>query len=1072
MNTKYLLVGIVSWALVSCSTKLPKDVALAYEKLPQVLDFNIHVKPILSDKCFLCHGPDKANQKAGLRLDLVESAYQELPESPGKQAIKPGSLNGSQVFHRIISQDPEVVMPSIESNLELTAYEKAILVQWIKDGAEYKPHWSFIKPQQNPLPEIQNKEWAKNPIDQFIAKKLELNNLKPSMEADKELLLRRVTFDLTGLPPAPADIKIFLADQSENAYEKQVDRLLKTDAYGEKMAMDWMDLARFADTHGYTVDRYRDMSPWRDWVIKAFNENMPYDQFIVWQTAGDLLPNPTREQILATAFNRIHPQNMEGGIIPEEFRVEYVLDRVNTSGQAFMALTVGCSKCHDHKYDPISQKEYYEMSSFFNNVNESGQISWDSAMPVPTLLYSTEEQDEIIKFLNEEVTKKNQEVASVESNEGAAFAKWLSSEKYRNEVKVKYPKSIVAHFQFEDTTLINKLNISQKGEMKRAGSSDEKPKFSQGKNGYGLLMDGDAWFDAAGLGAYREGQSFSVSINTIIPKNLEKGVIFHKGDGAVLYCYKGFHLNMEDNHLEVLMAHTSPGNAIIKLTNQDVPRDVWINFILTYDGSGKADGLKIYQNGIELQTKVTVDNLYKDIHFKREKKDEPGIQVGARWRGKGIGGAVVDDLMIFDDELSPLEILQIVDPSEFGKRINKAKDDLSSDEINQLKSYYLNNHSDAYKLALRKVEEARMLYADSVENVQEVMVMKEMSERRKAFILQRGVYDAYGEEVFPNTPKTILPMPDDLPKNRLGFAQWLVHPDHPLTARVAVNRYWQNYFGRGIVRTTEDFGNQGELPSHPELLDWLAVEFMKSDWDVKALQKLLVMSATYRQSSKASKELMETDNENILLARGPTVRLTAEMIRDNALMASGLLNSKIGGESVKPYQPADLWKVNGAAYKRDTLEDLYRRSMYTIWKRSVPHPTLATFDAPERSECAVRRQKTNTPLQALVLLNDPTFVEASKVIGENITKSESVEKGISEAFVKLTGRKPSEIEMSILLELQHKEFKKFEGIKNKEEGWLTSGDYVTDKTLDSNLLAANAVVASAIMNSDASITKR
>lgn len=1070
MRFRYLLVIFIYGVLTSCSTTLPEDVAIEYDKLPQALDFNIHVKPILSDKCFLCHGPDKANQKAGLRLDVAEAAYDELPESPGKKAINPGSLNGSEMFHRIMAKDPETVMPNVESNLKLTAYEKAILVKWIEDGAIYKPHWAFLKPEKPEPPVVIEKEWVKNPIDQFIAKKLEVNQLKPSIEAEKELLLRRATFDLTGLPPALEDIEEFLADDSDQAYEKQVDKLLATEAYGEKMAMDWMDLSRFADTHGYTVDRYRDMSPWRDWVIKTFNENMPYDEFVVWQVAGDLLPNPSREQVLATAFNRIHPQNMEGGIVPEEFRVEYVLDRVNTAGQAFMALTVGCSKCHDHKYDPVSQQEYYEMSSFFNNVSESGQISWDNAMPVPTMLFSTEEQDEIIKFLNEDVIKKKAELEQVTSKQQKAFKSWIDAESYQRDVKSKYPKSIVAHFEFEDTTLVNSLNASQKGIMRRVGSSKEIPKMVDGKNAIGLWMTGDTWFDAAGTGAYREGETFSVSINVIIPQDITKGVIFHKGDGAALYCFKGYHLTIKDNRLELLMAHTAPGNSIIEVTEQDIPRDEWVNYTMTYDGSGKASGLRVYQNGLELKTVVKQDNLYKDIHFKREK--EPGVQVGARMRGKGIGGAVVDDLMIFDDELSPIEIQQVSDRTQFEKLLSKSKQDLSNEELKSLESYYLNNHSTEYKKALEKTEAAKILLADSVENVQELMVMQEMSEPRSTYVLQRGVYNAYGQEVFPNTPKTILPMPDDLPKNRLGFARWLTHPDHPLTARVTVNRYWQNYFGRGIVRTTEDFGNQGELPSHPELLDWLAVEFMESGWDVKGLQKLIVMSATYRQSSRASKELLEIDNENILLARGPTVRLTAEMIRDNALMASGLLNTEIGGESVKPYQPTGLWRVNGTKYNRDTLEDLYRRSMYTIWKRSVPHPTLATFDAPERSECTVRRQKTNTPLQALVLLNDPTYVEASKVIGENITKSESTEKGISEAFVKLTGRKPKKLELDILLELQQKEFEKFKKVDNKGEGWLNSGDYITDKNIDANLIAANAVVASAIMNSDASITKR
>lgn len=1070
MNLNALIAVLLIYSITSCSVELPEDVSIEYDKLPQELDFNIHVKPILSDKCFVCHGPDKAKQQADLRLDLAESAYSELVNSPGKRAVVPGKLAKSEMFQRIISHDPEVLMPTPKSNLKLSAYEKAILVKWIEDGAEYKPHWAFIKPEKPDIPTISNKDWINNPVDNFILKKLEQEKLQPSPQTEKELLLRRVSFDLTGLPPSVKDIQNFLSDNAENAYEKQVDRLLNSSQYGEKMAMDWMDLSRFADTHGYTVDRYRDMSPWRDWVIKAFNDNMSYDKFIEWQLAGDLLPNPSKEQILATAFNRIHPQNMEGGIVPEEFRVEYVLDRVNTAGQAFMALTVACAKCHDHKYDPISQKNYFEMSAFFNNVEESGQISWDNAMPVPTMLYTTEEQDEILDFLKSNAQSKASDLASIQTSENENFRAWVANEKYKENAKSKYPNSLIAHFEFENAELKNKLDASQKGGMKRVGSSSEEPVFGKGKTGKGLKLDGDAWFDAHGVGAFRKSEPFSVGLNVIIPENLENGVIFHKSEGAALYCFRGFHLALENNRLELLMAHTTPGNAIVEYSKQGIPRDQWINLMLTYDGSAKASGLKVYLNGLELETEIKIDNLYKDIHFGRE--NEPGIQIGARMRGKGIGGATVDDLLVFEQELTPLEVVQVVDHSKFRDILSKNRSDLTAVELAMLEPFYFLNHSRVYKKSLKELETARTTFSDSVERIKEVMVMEEMPERRKTYLLERGNYDSHGEEVFPNTPESVFVMPEDLPRNRLGFAKWLVHPDHPLTARVTVNRYWQNFFGRGIVRTTEDFGNQGELPSHPELLDWLAVEFMESGWDVKALQKLIVMSATYRQNSKTSNKLRELDKENILLARGPAVRLTAEMIRDNALMTSGLLNPKIGGESVKPYQPAGLWRVNGNNYNQDSGDKLYRRSMYTIWKRSVPHPTLATFDSPSRSECTVRRQKTNTPLQALVLLNDPTFVEASKVMGEKIARFDSIQEGISETFMKLTGRKPNDRELEILLELQEKQYAEFKEHKGKAKGWLASGEYELDVELDANLIAANAVVASAIMNSDATITKR
>lgn len=1072
MNCKFMSFLFLLAGVVACTTELPDEVAEAYQNLPEEVDFNLHVKPILSDKCFQCHGPDKAKQKGGLRLDIPESAFAELSESPGKQAIKPGNLEKSELFHRILSNDPEMIMPNKESNLELTAHEKAVLIKWIQDGAEYKPHWSFIKPEKPDLPKTGNEEWVNNPVDRFVLKKLETENLKPSPKADMEILLRRLSFDLTGLPPTPKEVHSFLSDESEDAYEKVVDRLLASPHYGEKMAMDWMDLSRYADTHGYSVDRYRDMSPWRDWVIKAFNVNMAYDQFVTWQLAGDLLPNPTKEQILATAFNRLHPQNMEGGIIQEEFRVEYVLDRTNTVGKAFMALTVECSRCHDHKYDPISQKEYFEMTSFFNNVNEAGQISWDDAMPVPTMLWTTGKKDELLSFLKATVSAKENDIKDILNNETDPFIKWLDHESYSTIGNHTYPRGIQAHFTFENSKLENKINPTQRGQMKRMASDDERPLFDKGKNGRGLKFNGDAWFDCGSVGVFKRSHPFTIGVFVNIPEEVESGVIFHKGIGAALYNFRGYHLALKNNRLELVMAHTTPDNAIIEY-GPDIPRNKWIQLTMTYDGSSRASGFKVYLNGTEVETSVEVDNLYKDIDFDQlSDEKQPGLQIGARWRGKGIANAVVDEVMSFDRVLSPLEVLMIGNPGSLNKMVQKSRSDLSSSEIDQLRTYYIFNHSKSYRKIAREVEEVRTAYADSLEEVPEVMIMKEMPEPRQAYLLERGLYDAPAEKVFPNTPESILSMPDDLPKNRLGFAKWLLHRDHPLTARVTVNRYWQNYFGRGLVRTTEDFGNQGEMPSHPKLLDWLAVEFMESGWDVKALQKLIVMSATYQQDSRTSNHLREVDSENVLLARGPAARLTGEMIRDNALAASGLLNTRIGGKSVKPYQPDGLWRVNGLSYEPDKGDKLYRRSLYTIWKRSVPHPTLATFDTPERSECTVRRQKTNTPLQALVMLNDPTFIECAKVMGEAIAEANNMEEGVRAAFLKLTGRNPGEEEMQILLELRKKELEKFKKNPKKAKGWLSAGEYLVNSALDPNEVAANAIVVSTILNADVTITKR
>jgi len=1058
--------------LVNCSSELPEDVLQAYNQLDDQIDFNTQVKPILSDKCFQCHGPDQAKQKAGLRLDLSETAYSELPDNPGKFAIKPGNLSKSEVFHRIISDDSDYMMPSPESNLQLTPKEQAILIKWIEQKAVYQPHWAFIPPEDIEVPSIEEKDWTQNAVDNFILEKLATENLEPAEESRKDLLLRRLSLDLTGLPPTPEEIRAFLEDNSENAYEKQVDRLLQSPHYGEKMATDWVDLARYADTHGYQVDHYRDMSPWRDWVIKAFNENMSYEQFITWQLAGDLLPNPSREQILATGFNRLHPQNMEGGIVDEEFRVAYVADRTDVLGQGLMGLTMACAKCHDHKFDPISQKNYYQLYSFFNNVNESGQISWDGSTPVPTILLPNEEQQDILDYLQEKTQNKEQEVEKIKADAEPAFQRWLSNNEFRQLGNSQYPSSMVALFELEH--MRNSLNPSQVAKMDRQFSENEVPTFTEGFQGQGIKLNGDAWIDLGRIGRFKRNQPFTVGLHILIPENLSDGVIFHKGIGARLYNFRGFHLAIRDNRFQVMMAHTWPDNAIVESGNEEIPRNQWLQLTLTYDGSSKAEGLKLFMNGQELTTNVEVDNLYKDIVFNytTDENTEPGLQIGARWRGKGVGGAIVDNLMVFERELSSLEVQKIADAQSLQMVTEKQPEQLSVQEKQDLFEFFLKDQWTPYQSSIERLTSLRKQLVDSMEQIQEVMVMKEMPQRRKAYILDRGLYDNYGEEVFPNTPESILPMPEDLPKNRLGLAKWITNPDHPLTARVAVNRYWQNYFGRGLVTTTEDFGNQGELPSHPELLDWLALEFIRSGWDVKALQKLIVMSATYRQSSQTSEELREKDPDNIWLARGPSVRLSSEMVRDNALFASGLFNPEVGGESVRPYQPEDLWKTNNDTYVQDTGDKMYRRSLYVIWKRTVPHPTLATFDQPERSECTVRRQKTNTPLQALVLLNDPAYVEIARALGEKITQGKNPEEGIIEAFLSLAGREPAAKELDILSKLQQQEYRKFQADPQKTKGWLEMGQYRVDPQLEASLVAANSVVASTIINSDAVITKR
>ena len=1043
------MMSIPSLAKPKDKLHVPTDVAQAMRELPSVLDFNIDVKPILSDKCFACHGPDKAKQKAGLRLDQAENAYATLPESPGKFAIVRGDISNSEVVHRILSKDPTYVMPVPKSHLDLSAKEKAVLVKWIQNGAEYKPHWAFVKPVKKDVPS------GNHAVDYFVKSKLNRLGLDFSVKANRNFLLRRLSFDLTGLPPTAQEIQNFVSDTSPNAYEKQVDRLLASPHFGERMAADWLDIARFADSHGYTIDRIRDMSPYRDWVIQAFNQNMPYDRFIQVQLAGDLMPNPKKDMLIATAFNRNHPQNTEGGIVEEEFQTEYVLDRVNTFGDAFLGLSTGCARCHDHKFDPISQKNYYQLSSFFNTIREAGQISYNDDMPSPTLLLPTAKQEEVLTFIKTNIQTADEKLRAHQVSSESQKA-WLTSSEAQEMLLAKSPskRGLLAHYKFEGA-LASGIQAKDQGIMKReSGKTGDVPVFVLGKQGSGLQFDGDVYVDFPGVGVFRKSDPFTIGMWVNIPKELKEGVIFHKSNAERLYNFKGFHVYLKNNRLEIMMAHTAPSNAITKITQADVPRDTWIHLALRYDGSSKADGFHLYMNGQPEKMETLVDALDKDIIF--YSKQEPGLQIGGWWRGLGFKGGRADEVYVYNRALRPYELALLAEQAQ----------------PIDLQDFYVHAVDSSRQVIAEELRHWRKAWSDSTEKIQELMVMREMKFPKKTFLLKRGVYDAPGEEVFPNTPEKIFPFPSHLPKNRLGLAQWLTDRANPLTARVVVNRFWQQLFGQGIVKTSEDFGNQGEMPVNLALLDYLAIDFQEKNWDVKALLKELVMSETYQQDSKTTPELREKDPENRLLARGPSVRLSAEMMRDNALMASGLLNPRIGGKSIYPYQPDGLWEINSHSYKADTTQELYRRSLYVVVKRSVPNPTLATFDASARSSCLPRRQKTTTPLQALVLMNDPTFVEASKVLGLQMAQAKNTQEAIQNAYLRVTGREIKAEELTILMQLQAKELAIFSSNGQKAKGLLAAGRYKIPQDVDQAKVASFTVVANVMMNSDASITKR
>ncbi len=1082
----FLLFGIsIAYLLQSCGGDFSSEEAVG-EAIPDQVDYNLHVRPILSDRCYSCHGPDQNARKANLRLDTKEGLFRAGISESQEAPVVPGRKGRSPLYHRIVSQDPAIVMPPPESNLSLTTSEIAILERWIEQGAEWKPHWSFIPPVKPTLPTVEEKSWPENGIDYFVLAKLENIGLKPNGEAEKETLLRRVSLDLTGLPPSPQEIDEFLADDSPDAYEKVVDRLLASPHYGEHMAVRWLDLARYADTHGYQADYYRPHWPWRDWVIESFNKNMPYDEFVTWQLAGDLLPDPTVDQILATGFNRNHAQNAEGGIVEEEFRVEYVADRTQTFGTAFLGLTLQCARCHDHKYDPISQKEFYQLFSFFNNVAESGQITWyKKDMPGPTLLLPDEEVEKQLSFIDKMSKEKQAGIEQVVAQQKEQFQDWL--QRSNSEEIVQNLRKPTAYFPLErakNENVPNLLNPSQSGKIidpVHGLISPDPIQFIQGKNGKGIQLTGDYALSFPNIGRFSRAEEFSVGMWVYIPKDLEKGVIFHSNKGSALYTYKGYQVSVEEGRFDVRIAHDFPYNTIHLLSKEKVPREKWCQLTLVYDGSSKAAGTHLYLDGEELAMEVERDNLYKDIIFHPEQEGaQPPImthlKVGARWRGKGFTNGGVDEIMVFDAALTELEVKQIAGKMALDGLLDKKNDALSKEERQLLFDFYLANYNSTYQKERLALADIRKRQIRLTESITEVMVMEEMTEPRVTFVLDRGVYDQPTEEVHPGTPVHVLPFQEELSRDRLGLAKWLFQPDNPLPARVTVNRYWQHYFGRGLVKSTEDFGSQGDLPSHPSLLDWLARTFVESGWDSKKMQKLIVMSATYRQSSNADPIALAKDADNKWLSRGPKARLSAEVLRDLALSASGLLVREIGGPPVKIYQPEGLWDFNrmSGEYQQDHGKDLYRRSIYTFWKRTIPPPSMNIFDAPTRAYCVVKRERTATPLQALVLMNDPQFIEASRVLAERMVREggNTIEENITYGFRLLTSQYPKQGQLDLLKQQYNEAIDDYRQNPEKASQLLQVGEYPVDDTLDEAQIAAMTNISTTILNFEAAVYKK
>ena len=998
------------------------------------IDFARDVRPILSDKCFKCHGPDAASRKADLRLDQRKGAQSVLTF----EADTP-----SELVRRISSRDPAEQMPPPGSKLSLSAEEILTLRRWVSQGAVYQGHWAFQSPVSAPFPAVSKQTWPRNEIDYFVLARMESAGMTPSPEALREQLIRRLSFDLTGLPPTSEEVTAFLNDRSLAAYEQAVDRLLNRQAFGERMAVDWLDAARYSDTYGYQVDRDRYVWPWRDWVIKAFNDNLPYDQFITWQLAGDLLPRATDLQIQATTFNRLHPQKVEGGSVPEEFRTEYVADRNHTFATVFLGLTLECCRCHDHKYDPITQREYYQLFAYFNNIDESGLYSYfTNSVPTPTMLLADQKTKDKIAANRQRIQQAVEHLQRLATDRMSEFDRWLTE---RPGVPDVLPGQ-VAYLDFE---------------AKPGGANVSVP----GKVGRAIELSGD---DGVGVGAgnFKRTEPFSVAFWVQAPEEKERAVIFHRSRAWTDAGSRGYQLLLENGQLSASLIHFWPGNAIRIRSRVSLPVKRWVHVGFTYDGSSRAAGLRLFIDGQPTETYVVQDQLAKNITG----GGGDNITIGQRFRDRGFSGGRVDEFRVFSRRLAAIEIGHLFDGNSLRDLLRTPADKLKRGERELLQEYYLATFDEVYLKQLQTVKELRQAGSSLVDPVQEVMVMRERRQRRPTFVLKRGAYDAPMDEVRPGTPAIFPAPPDDAPRNRLGLTQWLTQPSHPLTARVAVNRFWQMLFGQGLVRTPEDFGSQGNPPTHPQLLDWLAVDFVEHGWNVKRLAKQMVMSATYRQSSALRPELRKKDPGNLLLARAPSYRWPAEMIRDNALAVSGLLTTKVGGPPARPYELTVSFKP----IKQDKGPGLYRRSLYTFWKRTAPAPVMMTLDAAKRDVCMVQRERTASPLQALVLLNDPQLLEAARVLGARMLgeNDQDVTRSLRAMFQALTSRIPGDAEMRVLQDLFAEQYDFYQQHPGEAEKFMSVGDAPRNSTLPAPLLAAMGVLANTVMNLDQCVVKR
>ena len=990
----------------------------------ETVSFSRDIRPVLSNNCFFCHGPNR--QEADLRLDISALAYES-------GAVVPHDTTASELIQRITAVNPDSRMPPPHTNRQLDADEIAALQTWIKEGAPYEQHWAFRSVPPLKLPVVSDPErWTRNPVDCFVLRRLQQENVAPNPQADRERLLRRLTLDLTGLTPTIDEIDAYLSDTSESAWDKVISRLLESPAFGEQMAQQWVDVARYADTFGYDNDNENHLWPWRDWVIRAFNQNLPYSDFIRWQLAGDLLPNPSQDQMVATAFNRLHRQNAEGGVLPEEFVVEYVVDRTQTFGTAFLGLTIECARCHDHKFDPISQKDFYRLYAMFANIDELGTYAEKTtSTPTPNTFVYTDRQQIQHRALKANISRAEVGLAKEESLAESRFRKWQETNTSFSPV---IPEPVL-QLSFDTRDQLPETAVLVNGIINQA-----------------VRFSGDAGVQLKDHSQFERTDPFSITMWLRPEQFGDRMVVCHNTKPVWEVGHRGIELAIDPvGRIEFSLCHFWPGNALRVTTRSSLVRREWTHVSITYDGSSRSAGINIHLNGTLTPLHIVRDNLY-DTTLLPPDRTAP-LEVGARMSEPGFKQGAVDEFRLYDLCLTNAELTGIAH-----RKFQPA-------DRNDVWECYRERIDEHYRHARHRLQSARVAENKFVGTLRSIMVMREKSETAIARVLNRGVYDQPGEEVVAGVPSAVLDPGRRSPRNRQELVDWMLRRDHPLVARVAVNRVWKMFFGHGLVSTPEDFGNQGVPPEHPEMLDYLAAQFMDSGWDVKVLCRLIAGSATYRQSSRPRKTLSERDPENRLLACGPRHRLSAEQIRDAALRASDLLVHRVGGPSVKPTQPEGLWKeVSQSTFAPDDGDGQYRRSLYTFWKRTIPPPNMMAFDAVSREVCVARRETTVTPNQVLVLLNDPQFVEAARVLAARVLQEKRHTKpAVVEAFRRITGRFPRDEELRELLAAHAAQRHIYRKNPDDAAKLVNVGTQATDETLLPQELAGMTAVVQLMM---------